>query len=249
MKLKDKVIIITGAANGIGKEIATIFASEGANIIAFDTEKNINLLKNLSDELKVKYNTKTLTAIGDVAKLVDCNELVQKSLDKFSSIDILVNNAGITKDNLILKMKEVDWDSVISVNLKGVFNCIKAVSKSMLKRKHGRIINIASLVGQIGNPGQVNYAASKGGVIAITKTCAKEFASRNILVNAISPGFIKTNMTNKLTDQQKKDILLQIPLSKFGEVTDIAKAALFLASDDSSYITGQVLSINGGMYL
>ncbi|OEG70712.1 beta-ketoacyl-ACP reductase [Candidatus Endomicrobiellum trichonymphae] len=247
MKLQGKTTVITGSAQGIGRAIAEVFASEGSRLVISDI--NIELAQKTADEIKTKYGFDTMAVAGNVSKLEDCETLVKTSTDKFSKIDILINNAGITKDNLVLRMSETEWDSVIAVNLKGVFNCIKAVSKTMLKQRQGRIINISSVVGQMGNAGQINYSASKGGVIAITKTCAREFASKNILVNAIAPGFIRTAMTDKLTEGQRQMLVSIIPLARFGEASDVAKAALFLASDDSSYITGHVLSVNGGMYM
>lgn len=247
MRLKGKIAIITGSAQGIGKAIAETFAAEGANLVI--TDINAEASQKTAEEIKAKFGVETLAVAGNVAKFEDCENLVKASLDKFSKIDILINNAGITKDNLVLRMTESEWDAVIAVNLKGVFNCTKAVSKPMIKQREGRIINIASVVGEMGNAGQVNYSASKGGVIAMTKTCAKEFGSRNILVNAIAPGFIRTAMTDALSDAAKDAMAKMIPLGKLGEASDVAKAALFLASDDSSYITGHVLSVNGGMYM
>jgi 3-oxoacyl-[acyl-carrier protein] reductase len=247
MRLQSKTAVITGSAQGIGRSIAEVFASEGAQTIISDI--NIESAQKTADEIKSKYSVETVAIAANVVKLEDCEALVKASLDKFSKIDILVNNAGITKDNLVLRMSEAEWDTVIAVNLKGVFNCIKAASKPMLKARQGRIINIASIVGQMGNAGQINYSASKGGVIAMTKTCAREFSSRGILVNAIAPGFIHTAMTDKLTQEQKDAMASTIPLARLGEAEDIAKAALFFASDDSSYITGHVLAVNGGMYM
>jgi 3-oxoacyl-[acyl-carrier protein] reductase len=247
MKLQGKTTVITGSAQGIGRAIAEVFASEGSRLVISDI--NIELAQKTADEIKTKYGFDTMAVAVNVSKLEDCETLVKTSTDKFSKIDIMINNAGITKDNLVLRMSEAEWDSVVAVNLKGVFNCIKAVSKTMLKQRQGRIINISSVVGQMGNAGQINYSASKGGVIAITKTCAREFASKNILVNAIAPGFIRTAMTDKLTEGQRQMLVSIIPLARFGEASDVAKAALFLASDDSSYITGHVLSVNGGMYM
>jgi 3-oxoacyl-[acyl-carrier protein] reductase len=247
MRLQGKTAIITGSAQGIGRAICELFASEGAQVVISDI--NAEQSQKTADEIKLKYSVETMAVAANVAKLEDCELLVKSSLDKFSKIDILVNNAGITKDNLVLRMSEAEWDAVIAVNLKGVFNCIKAASKPMLKARQGRIINIASVVGQMGNAGQINYSASKGGVIAITKTCAREFASRNILVNAIAPGFIRTAMTDKLTQEQKDALAVNIPLARLGEAEDIAKSALFFASDDSSYITGHIMSVNGGMYM
>jgi 3-oxoacyl-[acyl-carrier protein] reductase len=247
MRLQGKTAVITGSAQGIGRAVAELFASEGAQVVISDI--NAEQAQKTADEIKSKYGVETAAMAANVAKLEDCESLAKSALDKFSKIDILVNNAGITKDNLVLRMSEAEWDAVIAVNLKGVFNCIKAVSKPMLKARQGRIINIASVVGQMGNAGQINYSASKGGVIAITKTCAREFASRNILVNAIAPGFIRTAMTDKLTQEQKDALAVNIPLARLGEAEDIAKSALFFASDDSSYITGHVMSVNGGMYM
>ncbi len=247
MKLKDQVAVITGSAQGIGKTIAETFAREGANIVI--TDINIEKAQATADEIKSKYNVETIAIASNVTKLSDCENLISKTLDKFQKIDILVNNAGITKDNLVLRMSEQEWDAVISVNLKGVFNSIKAVTRTMFKQRHGRIINIASVVGIMGNAGQANYSASKGGVIALTKTCAKEFSSRNILVNAIAPGFIKPAMTDALSDEVKAKYAEVIPLKRLGEAQDIANSALFLASEDSSYITGNVINVNGGMYM
>jgi 3-oxoacyl-[acyl-carrier protein] reductase len=247
MKLCNKVAMITGGAQGIGKEIAITFACEGASIVLFDI--NAELVKKTAHIITSKYGVNVLTVVGNVIEYRDCQMAITTVLDKFSKIDILVNNAGITRDNLIVRMSEQDWDDVLAINLKGVFNSTKAVSKSMIQHRSGRIINIASVVGQIGNIGQINYSATKGGIIAMTKTCAKEFASRNILVNAIAPGFIQTDMTDKLNEVQKQHMYSLIPLARFGNVSDIAKAAVFLASDDSSYITGHILSVNGGMYM
>ncbi|MCX5781118.1 MAG: 3-oxoacyl-[acyl-carrier-protein] reductase, partial [Elusimicrobia bacterium] len=241
------IAVITGAAQGIGKAIAEAFAKEGAKVVISDI--NGELAKKTAEEIKQKFNIETLSVDGNTSSLSDCEKLIQQTLDKFQKINILVNNAGITRDNLILRMTESEWDSVISVNLKGVFNCIKAVSKIMIKQRSGKIINIASVVGLMGNAGQANYSASKGGVIALTKTCAREFASRNILVNAIAPGFIRTAMTDALPEEAKKKLSEQIPLSRLGEPEDVARAAVFLASDDSSYITGHTISVNGGMYM
>ncbi|MDR0485829.1 MAG: 3-oxoacyl-[acyl-carrier-protein] reductase [Elusimicrobiota bacterium] len=247
MRLKDKIALITGSAQGIGKSIAETFAREGAKIAVSDI--NQGLSQQTADEIASKYGVETIAIGANVVKLEDCDNLIKTTIDKFSKINILVNNAGITKDNLILRMTEAEWDAVIAVNLKGVFNCIKAASRQLLKQREGRIINIASVVGQMGNAGQINYSATKGGVIAITKTCAREFSSRNILVNAIAPGFIRTAMTDALNDEAKEAMSKMIPLSRLGEASDVANAALFLASDESSYITGQVIAVNGGMYM
>ena len=247
MRLKDQVAVITGGAQGIGRSIAESFASEGAHCVISDI--NGGLAEKTAGEIAEKYGVQTLAVGGNVSVLADCEMLVQRTLDKFSKMDILINNAGITKDNLVMRMSEQEWDAVISVNLKGVFNCIKAASRAMLKQRFGCIINIASVVGLMGNAGQANYSASKGGVIALTKTCAREFASRSIRVNAIAPGFVRTAMTDVLSDDVKKKLAEQIPLGRLGEAEDIAKAAVFLASNDAAYITGQILSVNGGMYM
>lgn len=246
-KLTGKVAIITGGGRGIGKSIALALAREGANIIISDVDRK--LAENASLEISAEIKVETLAVNTNVVNYSEVESLVKNTLDKFSKIDILINNAGITRDNLLLRMTEEEWDSVINVNLKGMFNCTKAVGKIMIKQRSGRVVNIASVVGLMGNPGQVNYSASKGGVIAFTKSCARELASRNILVNAIAPGFIKTPMTDALSEEQKKKLLEIIPLNKLGEAEDIANAAVFLCTDESAYITGQVISVNGGMYM
>jgi len=252
MKLKDKVAIITGGAQGIGYEIASLFAEEGANIIIADL--NPEALKQAGTRLEesggqAPSRGQVLTVEVDVGDFSRVEELIKESLDKFKKIDILVNNAGITRDGLLLRMKETDWDTVLRVNLKGCFNCIKAASRLMLKQRMGKIINIASIIGMIGNIGQANYAASKAGLIGLTKSAARELAARNINVNAIAPGFIQTEMTAKLPEEAKQKMLAQIPLGKFGEAKDVAKTALFLASEDSNYITGQVIRVCGGMVM
>lgn len=247
MRLKDQIAVITGGAQGIGKAIATLFASEGAKLVLSDIDEAA--VQATAAQIAKEKNVEAIGVKGNVAQIADCEKLVDASLDKFSRIDILINNAGITRDNLLMRMSDDEWDSVIAVNLKGVFNCTKAAIRPMMKNRKGRIINIASVVGQMGNAGQANYSASKGGVISLTKTCAREFASRNILVNAIAPGFIRTRMTEALTEEQKKKLLALIPLGRLGEPEDIAKVALFLCSEESSYITGHVVSVNGGMYI
>ena len=246
MRLQGKVALITGGAQGIGRSIANLFAREGANIALCDV--NEPGVKAAADEIAVQFKVQTLGVKTDVTQIADCEALAKAILDKFGKIDVLVNNAGITKDNLLIRMSDEEWDRVLAVNLKGSFNCTKAVARTMLKTRSGRIINICSVVGQMGNAGQANYSASKGGLIALSKTCAREFASRNVLVNAIAPGFIKTAMTDKLSDEQKKALSAIIPLERIGMPEDVAGAALFLASDESSYITGQVIAVNGGMY-
>jgi 3-oxoacyl-[acyl-carrier protein] reductase len=245
MKLKDKVAWITGGAMGIGKAIALRFASEGANLILTDVDEPA--VQATAAEIAKEKGVQTLGLKANVVQFSDCDKVVD--LDKLGRIDILINNAGITKDNLLMRMSDEEWDAVLAVNLKGVFNCTKAVCRPMMKQRQGRIVNIASVVGLMGNAGQANYAASKGGVVALTKTCAREFASRNILVNAVAPGFIRTRMTDALTEDQKKKLLELIPLGRLGEADDVAKVVLFLSADDSSYITGHVVSVNGGMYI
>jgi len=247
MKLKDQVAIITGGAQGIGKAIGSLFAREGAPIVVVDVDED--LAKKTSEEFEKTHKVQTLALKVDVTQIDECDEMVKKTQEKFGRLDILINNAGITKDNLVMRMTDNEWDAVLAVNLKGVFNCTRAACRPMMKARKGRIINIASIVGLMGNAGQVNYSASKGGVIAMTKTCSREFASRNILVNAIAPGFIRTRMTDMLSDEQKQKLASIIPLERLGEAEDVANAALFLASPDSSYITGHVLSVNGGMYM
>ncbi|MFA6320850.1 MAG: 3-oxoacyl-[acyl-carrier-protein] reductase [Candidatus Omnitrophota bacterium] len=246
MLLKDKVAIVTGGARGIGREIALAFAKEGANIALADV--NAEVLAATQKEIE-DLGRSAVTGVVDVTKSDQVETFVQKTLDKFGKIDILVNNAGITKDGLLVRMSESDWDAVIAVNLKGAFNCTKAVSKIMMKQRDGRIVNMASIIGIMGNAGQANYAASKGGLIALTKTVAKELASRNVRANAIAPGFIQTEMTAKLPENVKSEMLKFVPLAKFGTVQDVANLALFLASDNSSYITGQVIQVDGGMVM
>ncbi len=242
MKLKDKVALITGSAQGIGKAIAEAMAKEGAKIVISDI--NLELAqataKELGSELAIKMN---------VTDLADVEAGVKKIVEQFGTIDIVVNNAGITKDALFIRMKKEDWDAVINVNLNGVFNVSKTISIIMMKKRTGKIINIASIVGEMGNVGQANYAASKAGVIGFTKTLARELAPRGITANAIAPGFIKTAMTDKIPEEAKQRMTAQIPLAKLGLPEDIAAATVFLASDDASYITGQVINVNGGMYM
>lgn len=245
--LKGKTAIITGGARGIGRSIADKFASNGANLVIVDVNEEI--AQQSADEIASQFGIKTLAVKADVSSVEDVDAMTKKVLDNMGGIDILVNNAGITRDNLMLRMKEEDWDLVININLKGVFLCTKSVIRYMAKARKGSVINIASIVGQMGNPGQANYTASKGGVIALTKTTAKEFAGKGVRSNAIAPGFINTEMTKVLKEDVKEKMLQEIPLGYMGEPEDIANAALFLASDMSSYITGHVLSVNGGMLM
>ena len=246
MRLKDKVALITGGARGIGQAIAMTFAREGADIVVADV--NLQIAQKTASDIE-NLGRKALALEMDVTNYDLVEAGINKILDKMGKVDILVNNAGITKDNLLLRMSQADWDAVINVNLKGTFNCIKAVSRTMVKQRSGRIISIASIIGLMGNPGQANYAASKAGIIALTKTVAKELASRNINANAVAPGFIQTEMTAKLSEEIKKKMLEAIPLAKLGTPQDVANLCLFLASDESSYITGQTITIDGGMVM
>jgi len=244
MSLKNQIAFITGSARGIGKEIATAFAKEGATVIISDI--NAENCQTTAQELKAQgFAADSFPC--DVTRLEAVEEIVNKILDKYKCIDILINNAGITKDNLFLRMREAEWDAVLTVNLKGTFNCCKAVSKSMLKARKGKIISIASVIGILGNIGQANYAASKAGIIGLTKSLAREFASRNITVNAVAPGYIKTEMTDQLKEETKQEILKNVPLSRMGTPADVAGVCLFLASKDADYITGQTIKIDGGM--
>lgn len=245
--LNNKTALITGASRGIGRAIALKYASLGADIV-LNYNSNVNSAMELSEEIN-KMGRRTLIVSGDVSIYEDAKNIVEKAKQLNGNIDILVNNAGITRDGLLLRMKEEDFDKVISVNLKGAFNCCKHVAPIMLKQKSGRIINIASVVGITGNAGQSNYAAAKAGIIGFTKSVAKELASRNITVNAIAPGFINTDMTDSLNDKVKDAILASIPLKRFGQGEDVANVAAFLASELSTYVTGQIINVDGGMVM
>lgn len=247
MKLEGKVAIVTGASRGIGREIALELARQGANVVVnyAGSEAKAN---EVVDEIN-KLGKDAFAIQCDVSNADSVSEMVSAALEKFGQIDILVNNAGITKDNLLMRMKEQEWDDVININLKGVFLCTKAVTRQMMKQRSGRIINISSIVGVSGNPGQANYVAAKAGVIGLTKTTAKELSSRGITVNAVAPGFITTDMTDQLPEEVKTEMLKQIPLARFGEPKDIANVVTFLASDDSKYMTGQTLHVDGGMVM
>ncbi len=242
---KNKTVLITGSSRGIGMAIARAFAKSGANVIInyVSSEKQALLL---SEEIN-KSGGNSLSIKADVSNFNESKMLIDKAIESFGKIDILINNSGITKDNLMLRMSESDFDKVISVNLKGTWNMCKNITRHFLKNKSGSIINITSVVGIIGNPGQTNYVASKAGIIGLTKSLAKEFGSRNIRVNAVAPGFIKTEMTDKLPEDIKNQYLNQIPLKKFGSTEDVANICLFLASNQARYITGQVINVNGGM--
>lgn len=242
-----KVALITGGSRGIGKQIALTFAKEGYDI-AINYRKENDELTNTKKEIE-ENNVKCLTVRGDVANFEDCERFVKEIIDKYEKIDVLVNNAGITKDMLLMRMKKEDFEKVIDTNLVGTFNVTKNVIPFMMKTRTGRIINISSVVGISGNAGQTNYSASKAGIIGFTKSLAKEVASRNILVNAVAPGFIETDMTDVLKDEIKEEIVKTIPLKRMGVTQDVANVVKFLASDDSSYITGQVINVDGGMLM
>lgn len=246
-KLEGKVAVVTGASRGIGRAIALKLADEGAKVVV-----NYSGSQAKAEEVVAAIQDaggEALAVQASVAKSDEVAALMDTAVKTFGSIDILVNNAGITRDNLLMRMKENEWDDVMDTNLKGVFLCTKAVTRQMMKQRAGRIINISSIVGVAGNAGQANYVAAKAGVIGLTKTTAKELASRNILVNAIAPGFIETEMTAELPEELKKGMLTQIPLAKLGQPEDIAKAVIFLASEDANYMTGQTLHIDGGMVM
>ena len=245
MLLQNKVAIITGASRGIGKAVAFSFAKQGAKLALCAT--NAELLAGVSNEIERTFGQKPLQFAFDIKEVKKIDEAVKKTLDTHSRIDILVNNAGTTRDQLLALMSEEDWDIVLSTNLKSVFLFTKAVTKPMIKQRSGRIINMSSVVGLTGNAGQANYAASKGGVIAFTKTVAKELAKRNITVNAIAPGFIRTDMTAELGEKVEMQVKERIPLGRYGEPEDIANLAVFLASDQSGYLTGQVIAVDGGL--
>jgi 3-oxoacyl-[acyl-carrier protein] reductase len=246
MDFKDKVVLVTGSAQGIGKEIALMFADYGCNVCISDI--NLAEAEKTRDLARAK-GVKSEAYKLDVSDYNSVEETVNKILDNFGKIDILINNAGITKDNLIIRMDEKEWNMVIGINLTGTFYCTKAVVKSMMKNRYGKIVNIASIIGVRGNPGQANYSASKGGVIALTKTCAKELGSRNINVNAIAPGFIETKMTEVLSDDVKENLTKSIPLRRLGQPKDVASACLYLASSHSDYVTGQVIQVDGGIII
>jgi 3-oxoacyl-[acyl-carrier protein] reductase len=243
----EKVALITGGTRGIGKQIALTLANVGYNI-ALNYRTQNDELENLKKEIE-SYNVKCLLVKGDVSKFEECEAFVNEIIAEFGQIDVLVNNAGITKDMLLLRMKKEDFCQVIDTNLVGTFNVTKNVISYMMKAHSGRIINISSVVGISGNAGQTNYSASKAGIIGFTKSLAKEVASRNILVNAVAPGFIKTDMTEVLKEEVKEDIAKNIPVKRLGEAQDVANVVKFLVSDESSYITGQVINVDGGMLM
>ncbi|GAB4072446.1 3-oxoacyl-[acyl-carrier-protein] reductase [Barrientosiimonas marina] len=245
--LNGKSALVTGASRGIGREIALELARQGANV-AINYSGSEDRAQSVVEEVEA-LGVKSCKIQADVASEQETKAMVKEVVNAFGSLDILVNNAGINRDNLLMRMKEDEFDQVINTNLKGVFQCTKAVSRQMMKQKAGRIVNVSSVVGVSGNAGQANYTAAKAGVIGLTKTTAKEFASRNIRVNAVAPGFISTEMTDALTDEQKDGMLSLIPLEKLGEPEDVARTVRFLASDDANYITGQTIHIDGGMVM
>ena len=246
-KLDGKAALVTGASRGIGAEIAKQLAKEGARV-AVNYSGSQSKAEEVVNEI-IAAGGQAFAIQASVSDAENVTDMVKQTIEQFGSVDILVNNAGITRDNLLMRMKESEWDDVIDTNLKGVFLCTKAVTRQMMKQRAGKIINIASIVGVSGNAGQANYVAAKAGVIGLTKTTAKELASRHFNVNAIAPGFITTEMTDELSEDVKNQMLTQIPLSKLGNPQDVAKAVVFLASDDASYITGQTLHVDGGMVM
>lgn len=243
----NKVAIITGASRGIGRQTAITLAKAGINIVVNYTHSEDSA--NEVVELCRQENVKAIALKADVAVFEECKNMFDEVINKLGSVDILINNAGITRDGLIVRMKEIDFMDVIKTNLLGTFNCCKIASKIMMKKRSGKIVNVSSVVGIIGNAGQVNYSASKAGVIGLTKSLAKELSSRNINVNAVAPGFIETDMTDIINDEQKSNLINQIPLKSLGKVEDVANCIKFLVSDESRYITGQVINIDGGMVM
>jgi len=246
LKLAGKVALVTGAAQGIGRAIALLLARNGADIVVSDI--NLEKAEETVKEIRA-IGPKAMAVKVDVSNLSDVERMVEDIIEKLAKIDILVNNAGITRDKLILRMTEEDWDAVLGVNLKGTFNCTKTVIRHMAKQRSGKIVNIASVVGEMGNAGQANYSASKAGVIGLTKTIAREYAQRGINVNAIAPGYIETPMTDALPEKAKDELKKLIPMERLGKPEDVAEAVLFLVCEESSYMTGQVLNVNGGIYM
>ena len=244
MDLSKRVAIVTGSGQGIGREIALLLAEYGASVVT--TDINAATAKEVAAEIEAKKR-KSIAIPANVTVAQEVHALVEQTLSTFGQIDILVNNAGITRDGLLMRMSEADWDLVLNINLKGAFICTQAVVRHLIRQRWGRIVNIASVVGLIGNAGQANYAASKAGIIGLTKTTAREVASRGITVNAVAPGFIDTGMTQKLSENVKQEYLKQIPLGFFGLPKDVAYAVAFLVSEEAHYITGQVLNVNGGL--
>ncbi|MDH4161258.1 MAG: 3-oxoacyl-[acyl-carrier-protein] reductase [Nitrospirota bacterium] len=246
MMLSGKIALVTGAAQGIGRDIALGLAADGADVAICDV--NLEAAQKTAADIEAK-GRKSLALKANVAASAEVTGMIDQVVEKFGRIDVLVNNAGITRDGLILRMKDEDWDLVLSINLKGSFLCTKAALKHMTKQRSGTIINIASIVGAMGNAGQANYVASKAGLIGLTKTIAREYANRNVTANAVAPGFIDTAMTQALSEQVRQDLAKQIPLGRLGSSEDVANAVRFLASPAAAYITGQVIHVNGGMYM
>jgi 3-oxoacyl-[acyl-carrier protein] reductase len=246
MNLNGQVALVTGASRGIGRAIALKLAKAGAAVVV--TATTMESAQRTADDIAAEGG-KALALKVDVSSVTEVESLFKEAVAAFGKVDILINNAGITKDGLLLRMKESDWDAVIDVNLKGAFNCIREAAKLMSKARYGRIVNVSSVVGEMGNPGQANYCASKAGMIGLTKSVAKELARRNVTVNAVTPGFIETDMTAELGEKTKEALMEQIPMGRLGSGDDIANAVYFLVAESGSYITGHVLSVNGGMYM
>lgn len=246
MNLKEKVAIVTGSSRGIGKAIALELVQSGAKVVISgrNRERIELVLKQIEG-----MGGEAISVSADVSKMDEASNLINKTLEKWERVDILVNNAGITRDSLIIRMTNEDWQEVLNTNLTGTFNCIKSVTRQMMKQRSGSIINITSVVGIMGNAGQANYAASKAGVIGLTKTVARELASRNITCNAVAPGYIETELTEELDEKIKENLRQQIPLERIGTIEDVAKVVTFLASDNASYITGQVINVDGGLLI
>jgi 3-oxoacyl-[acyl-carrier protein] reductase len=249
MRLKDKVAVVTGSSRGIGKAIALKLAKEGATIVInYPFAGEAENAQEVVGEIEA-LGGKAIAIEADVTDMDQVKDMVKATTKELGSLDILINNAGITRDTVLMRMKESDWDAVLTVNLKGAFNATKAVTRTMMKQKSGRIINMSSVIGLVGNTGQANYAASKAGLIGFTKSVAKELATRGITVNAIAPGFIKTAMTDELPENVVEEMIAAIPMKEFGEVEDIANLVAFLASDEARYITGEVIRVDGGMVM
>jgi len=244
--LNGRVAVVTGAAQGIGKTIAVLFAAKGLSLVLCDI--NLEAAEETAREIEEKGGN-CLALKSDVSSFQDAEKIIKQAVEHFGSLDILINNAGITRDNVLLRMKEEQWDQVMAVNLKGTFNFTRAALKVMMRKKSGKIINIASITGMMGNAGQANYSASKAGVIGFTKAIAREYADRGITVNAVAPGFIATAMTDAIPEKEREELIKQIPMKKLGTPEDVANAVCFLASDEASYITGHVIGVNGGLYM
>jgi 3-oxoacyl-[acyl-carrier protein] reductase len=246
MRLDNKIAVVTGAAQGIGKVIAMHLVQKGASLVLCDI--NLEMAKEAAREIE-EAGGKCLALKSDVSNMQDAEKIIKEAVAHFGSLDILVNNAGITRDNVLIRMKEEQWDQVMAVNLKGTFNVTKAAIKVMMRKKSGKIVNIASITGLMGNAGQANYSASKAGVIGFTKSIAREYADRGITVNAVAPGFIETAMTDAIPEREREELIRQIPVKKLGTPEDVANAVYFLVSEEASYITGQVIGVNGGLYM